>query len=233
MIKLENVSKKFINGSLDFAVLKDISVTINKGEFVSIMGPSGSGKSSLMNIIGLLDRATEGTYLLDNQRIDFTNESYLASYRNQSIGFVFQQFQLLPKSTAIENVELPLIYAGVKKRERRERAVEALDKVKLSDRLHYYPNQLSGGQKQRVAIARAIINNPLLILADEPTGALDTKSGEIIMELFTEFNKEGHTIILVTHEEEIASYTERIIKIRDGEIQEDRRRLSHELLGQF
>jgi putative ABC transport system ATP-binding protein len=231
MIKLESVNKTYKVGNVDVPILKDIDLSIDKGEYASIMGPSGSGKSTLMNIIGILDRPTRGHYIFNEENIKNKNQKTLASLRNQSIGFVFQSFHLLPRITAVENVELPLIYGGYKRSDRREKAIYALEKVGLIDHMKQYPNQLSGGQKQRVAIARAIINEPLLILADEPTGALDTKTGEKIMEIFTQFNKEGHTVVLVTHELEIAHCANRIINIRDGKIAEDRRLSYDEFLG--
>ena len=217
MITLNNIAKTYYQGKLAVPILHGISLTIQSGEFVSIMGPSGSGKSTLMNIIGCLDRPTEGEYMLT------ADESKLALIRNEYIGFVFQHFNLLPRLSAVENVELPLVYGGVKKAERRKRALEALGKVGLADRVHHLPNELSGGQKQRVAIARAIANNPTFIMADEPTGALDTKSGEQVMDIFTKLNAEGTTIVMVTHEEEVAAYSSRRIVLRDGEITEDRR----------
>ncbi|MEI4829881.1 ABC transporter ATP-binding protein [Bacillus sp. FJAT-53711] len=223
MITLNNISKTYYQGSLAVPILHDISLKIDSGEFVSIMGPSGSGKSTLMNIIGCLDRPTEGEYILNDVNILTADESKLALIRNEYIGFVFQHFNLLPRLSAVENVELPLIYGGVKKAERRERALEALGKVGLADRVHHLPNELSGGQKQRVAIARAIANNPTFIMADEPTGALDTTSGEQVMNIFTQLNKEGTTIVMVTHEEEVAAYSSRRIVLRDGRITEDRR----------
>lgn len=222
MIRLHNVEKVY-EGHVEVPVLFDVNLTVESGEFMAIMGPSGSGKSTLMNIIGFLDRPSSGEYLFDEEDVSQVNDDQLAQLRNQSVGFVFQQFQLLPRLTALQNVELPLIYAGVGKGERLKRARAALEKVNLGDRVSHLPNQLSGGQKQRVAIARAMINQPKLILADEPTGALDTKSGEQIMELFQQLNKEGTTIILVTHEAEIAEYARRLITIRDGKILEDRR----------
>lgn len=222
MIRLHNVEKVY-EGHVEVPVLFDVNLTVESGEFMAIMGPSGSGKSTLMNIIGFLDRPSSGEYLFDEEDVSQVNDDQLAQLRNQSVGFVFQQFQLLPRLTALQNVELPLIYAGVGKGERLKRARAALEKVGLGDRVSHLPNQLSGGQKQRVAIARAMINQPKLILADEPTGALDTKSGEQIMELFQQLNKEGTTIILVTHEAEIAEYARRLITIRDGKILEDRR----------
>lgn len=216
MIKLENVVKSYPVAGEDLIVLKDINLTIRKGEFVAIMGPSGSGKSTLMNIIGCLDKPTSGDYFLNGKLVSDYDENELAKVRNQSIGFVFQQFQLLPRLTALQNVELPMIYAGVDKKTRIERAEEALEKVGLADRIDHLPNELSGGQKQRVAIARAIVNEPDIILADEPTGALDSKTGIQIMEMFRMLHAEGTTIILVTHEAEVARYAHRTIFVRDG-----------------
>lgn len=222
MIQLASIKKSYSLGNEDVLVLNGIDLKINRGEFISIMGPSGSGKSTLMNIIGFLDRPTEGTYFLNGKEVLQYKEHELAKIRNRTIGFVFQQFNLLPRLNALKNVELPMIYAGVKKKEREERAKEALEKVGLADRMLHLPNELSGGQKQRVAIARAIVNKPDLILADEPTGALDTKTSEQIMELFTMLNKEdGTTVIVVTHEEEVASYANRLILLRDGYIVQD------------
>lgn len=223
MIQLSNVTKTYKNGGFEVPVLHNINMTIEAGEFLAIMGPSGSGKSTLMNILGFLDRVTAGTYRLDGEDVTASGDGELAMLRNRHVGFVFQQFQLLPRLTALANVELPLIYAGAKKSQRLMRAQQALVDVGLGDRLHHRPNQLSGGQKQRVAIARAMINNPKLLLADEPTGALDTRSGRQIMEIFNELNRHGATIVIVTHEPEIAAYANRIIHIRDGEILEDRR----------
>lgn len=216
MIKLENVVKSYPVAGEDLIVLQDINLTIRKGEFVAIMGPSGSGKSTLMNIIGCLDKPTSGNYFLNGKLVSDYDENELAKVRNQSIGFVFQQFQLLPRLTALQNVELPMIYAGVDKKTRIERAEEALKKVGLADRIDHLPNELSGGQKQRVAIARAIVNEPDIILADEPTGALDSKTGTQIMEMFRMLHAEGTTIILVTHEAEVARYAHRTIFVRDG-----------------
>ncbi len=218
MIYLENVSKAYKLGKEDMYVLKNVDVQIEEGEFVAIMGPSGSGKSTLMNIIGCLDQATSGTFLFDGEDISNFEDTQLSHVRNSSIGFVFQQFQLLPRLTALKNVELPLIYAGISKKERQLRAAEALEKVGLEERMGHLPNALSGGQKQRVAIARSIVNKPKLILADEPTGALDTKTSITIMEQFKRLNEEGTTIVLVTHEPEIAQYANRTIFVRDGEI---------------
>lgn len=216
MIKMEKVVKSYRVGEEDLIVLKDIDLAIERGEFVAIMGPSGSGKSTLMNIIGCLDKPTSGNYYLNEKLVSDYNEDELAKVRNQSIGFVFQQFQLLPRLTALQNVELPMIYAGIGKSERIERAKEALEKVGLADRMDHLPNELSGGQKQRVAIARAIVNEPDIILADEPTGALDSKTGVQIMEMFRMLHAEGTTIILVTHEAEVARFAERTIFVRDG-----------------
>lgn len=219
MIRLESITKSFLLGKESVHVLNGISLEIVQGEFVAIMGPSGSGKSTLMNIIGCLDKPTEGEYFLGGENVSHYNDKELARVRNQSIGFVFQQFHLLPRLSALKNVELPMIYAGIAKRERQDRAEEALVKVGLSDRMNHLPNALSGGQKQRVAIARSIVNKPKLILADEPTGALDTKTSKDIMEQFRELNNEGVTVIVVTHEPEVAEYTNRVIMVRDGVIQ--------------
>lgn len=218
MIQLKKVIKSYPVAGDDLVVLKGINLQINKGEFVAIMGPSGSGKSTLMNIIGCLDKPSSGEYLLNGKQVSDYDEKELAQVRNQSVGFVFQQFQLLPRLNALQNVELPMIYAGIGKNERIQRAKEALEKVGLSDRADHLPNALSGGQKQRVAIARAIVNEPDIILADEPTGALDSKTGVQIMDMFTMLNKEGTTVILVTHEAEIASYAERTVFVRDGKL---------------
>jgi putative ABC transport system ATP-binding protein len=219
MIRLESITRSFLLGKESVHVLNGISLTIQQGEFVAIMGPSGSGKSTMMNIIGCLDKPTEGAYYLSGENVSHYNDRDLAGVRNQSIGFVFQQFHLLPRLSALKNVELPMIYAGIEKKERQARAQEALIKVGLTDRMHHLPNSLSGGQKQRVAIARAIVNKPKLILADEPTGALDTKTSKDIMEQFRELNLEGVTVIVVTHESEVAAYTNRTIMVRDGMIQ--------------
>jgi putative ABC transport system ATP-binding protein len=224
MIELTAITKSYKVGVETLDVLKDINLTIYNGEFVAIMGPSGSGKSTLMNVIGCLDNPTSGTYLLSNEDISTYKDEELSKVRNLSIGFVFQQFQLLPRLTALKNVELPMIYAGLGKKEREERARLALEKVGLGDRMNHLPHELSGGQKQRVAIARSIVNEPKIILADEPTGALDSKTSVSIMEQFTELNKEDTTVILVTHEQEVANYAERIITVRDGTILSDEER---------
>lgn len=218
MIRLTDITKSYPVAGEDLLVLDRISLYVEKGDFVAIMGPSGSGKSTLMNIIGCLDQPTSGEYELNGELVSNYDDKQLAQVRNKSIGFVFQQFHLLPRLSALQNVELPLIYAGMKKAERLKRAEEALDKVGLSDRMHHLPNELSGGQKQRVAIARAIVNEPNIILADEPTGALDSKTGKQIMELFTLLNKEGVTVIVVTHEAEIANYAKRTVFVRDGKV---------------
>lgn len=223
MISLKNIYKTYKSGPLEVPVLHDINIEIEAGELVSIMGPSGSGKSTLMNIIGCLDQPTSGEYVLNDVNALAVEEAQIAHIRNKYIGFVFQSFHLLPRLSAVANVELPLIYGGIKKKERRDRAYDALAKVGLADRVDHLPNQLSGGQKQRVAIARAIANDPTFILADEPTGALDSKSGEQVMNIFTDLNQEGTTIILVTHEDEVASYTTRRIFLKDGQVTQDRR----------
>ncbi|AEJ25426.1 ABC transporter ATP-binding protein [Streptococcus equi subsp. zooepidemicus Sz35] len=221
LIQLKNIVKSYQNGDQELQVLKGVDLTVYEGEFVAIMGPSGSGKSTLMNIIGLLDRPTSGDYRLNGTQVEILNDRKLAQVRNEEIGFVFQQFFLLAKLNALQNVELPLIYAGVGVSKRRELAKQFLEKVELGMRMKHLPSELSGGQKQRVAIARALVNSPSIILADEPTGALDTKTGEQIMRLLTELNKEGKTIIMVTHEPEIADFATRKIVIRDGEITAD------------
>lgn len=224
LIKLTNINKSYRNGDQELRVLKDIDLEVEEGEFLAIMGPSGSGKSTLMNIIGLLDRSSSGNYWLEGKEVSQLTEKKLASVRNDQIGFVFQQFFLLSKLNALQNVELPLIYAGVPSAKRKKLAKQYLEKVELAERMTHLPSELSGGQKQRVAIARALVNTPAIILADEPTGALDTKTGQQIMELLIELNNEGKTIIMVTHEPEIAAYAKRTIVLRDGVITEDRRR---------
>ena len=221
LIDLRNINKTYRNGDQELKVLKNINLTVEEGEFVAIMGPSGSGKSTLMNIIGMLDRPSTGEYFLENKDVANLGDKKLAKVRNNQIGFVFQQFFLLSKLNALQNVELPLIYAGVSQGSRKNLAKQYLEKVDLGTRMTHLPSELSGGQKQRVAIARALVNNPSIILADEPTGALDTKTGEQIMELLTELNAEGKTIIMVTHEPEIAAYAKRQIVIRDGLISSD------------
>ncbi|GAB1785066.1 MULTISPECIES: ABC transporter ATP-binding protein [Priestia] len=218
MIELVNIHKSYHLGKEEVPILKDINLKIYDGEFVAIMGPSGSGKSTLMNIIGCLDRASSGSYLLNEQEISTYSDEQLAKVRNIHIGFVFQQFQLLPRLTAVENVELPMVYAGVTRKERRARAEAALEKVGLSERMKHLPSELSGGQKQRVAIARSIVNNPTLILADEPTGALDTKTSADIMEQFSKLNADGTTVVVITHEPEVAEYTSRTVIVRDGKV---------------
>lgn len=218
ILELKNIYKNYMQGKMDVPVLKDVSLQVEKGDFLSIMGPSGSGKSTLMNIIGCLDLPTSGEYMLNGEDVLKKNDKELAKLRNQCIGFVFQTFNLLPRQSALENVALPLVYAGVKPKERREIAAEMLTKVGLEERMNFRPNQLSGGQQQRVAIARAMVNSPSVLLADEPTGALDTKSGDQIMELFHMLNQEGVTIIMITHEPEIAAHAGRRMMIRDGEL---------------
>ena len=224
ILEMEHIYKDYIQGKMIVPVLKDINLQVEEGEYVAIMGPSGSGKSTLMNIIGCLDKPTKGTFRLDGQKVLEQKENQVAEVRLRSIGFVFQNFQLLPKLSALDNVALPLIYAGVKKKERRKRAQIALERVGLGDRLHFVPSQLSGGQKQRVAIARAMVNNPKILLADEPTGALDSKSSHQVMELFEELNKEGVTVIMITHDAGVAKCAKRIVDIFDGEISERTRK---------
>ncbi|MCM0649482.1 ABC transporter ATP-binding protein [Clostridium swellfunianum] len=221
MIEVKDVVKRYITGDIDFTALKSVSLKVEKGEFTSIMGPSGSGKSTMMNILGCLDRMDSGTYILNNQNVSSLNDKQLALIRNKEIGFVFQAFNLLPRMTVLENVELPMAYAGISKKERREKALIALEKVGLSDRVKHRPNEISGGQKQRVAIARAIVNTPAVIMADEPTGNLDTKSSVEIMKIFQDLNNEGATVIMVTHEPDIAQHTKRVVRFRDGEIVDD------------
>ncbi len=216
MILLENIVKVYRMGKLEVPALQGVTLTVEAHEFAAIMGPSGSGKSTLMNVIGCLDRLTSGRYVLDGIDVSEMRDNELAEVRNVKIGFVFQTFNLMPRMTSLRNVELPLIYAGVKKRERRDRAMEALRKVGLENRALHRPNEISGGQRQRVAIARALVNNPAIILADEPTGNLDSRTGEEIMAIFEDLNDRGVTIILVTHEPEIAQCAKRIIHIRDG-----------------
>lgn len=221
MIRVESLRKVYDTGKLQFEALKGVDLNVEKGEYVSIMGPSGSGKSTLMNILGCLDSITSGKYILNDQDVSTLSQNELAKIRNREIGFVFQAFNLLPKLTAIDNVELPLMYAGVSYRERRRRAAEALEKVGLADRMDHRPNELSGGQKQRVAIARAIVLNPPVLMADEPTGNLDSSSSVEIMKIFQSLNDEGSTVVMVTHEPDIAAYTKRIVRVKDGKIISD------------
>lgn len=220
ILELHNIYKTYIQGKMEVPVLKDISLSVDEGEYVAIMGPSGSGKTTLMNIIGCLDLPTSGTYALAGENIIGNSESKLSEIRLNSIGFVFQSFHLLPRQSAAENVALPLLYAGVPKKERRARAVRALECVGLGDRVDFKPNQLSGGQCQRVAIARAIVNNPKILLADEPTGALDSQSGAQIMELFQTLNDEGVTVMMITHDLDVANHAKRVLHIRDGQFAE-------------
>ena len=220
ILNLQNIYKDYQQEKLVVPVLKDVSLTVEEGEYVAIMGPSGSGKTTLMNIIGCLDRPTSGTYELAGENVLKLKDRELSDLRLKSIGFVFQSFQLMPRESAVENVALPLSYAGVRKKERRRRATKALERVGLGDRVNFRPTQLSGGQKQRVAIARAMVNHPKILLADEPTGALDSKSGEQIMELFDSLNEEGVTIVMITHDPRIAAKAKRIVRIIDGEIYE-------------
>jgi putative ABC transport system ATP-binding protein len=225
VISLQGIKKSYFLGKQELPVLKGIDLTIKSNEYVALMGPSGSGKSTLMNIIGCLDSPTAGQYILNGKNVSQMVDDELADVRNVEIGFVFQQFNLLPRLTAWENVALPLIYAGISKKEREERARAMLEKVGLGDRAHHKPNELSGGQSQRVAIARALINNPSLILADEPTGNLDTKTSVEIMQLFSDIQASGNTVVLVTHEEDIANYTHRVVRIRDGVVESDNRKV--------
>lgn len=222
VLNLQHIYKDYYQEKLEVPVLKDINFTVEEGEYVAIMGPSGSGKTTLMNIIGCLDKPTSGVYELEGQDVQKLNDKELSDLRLRSIGFVFQSFHLMPRETALENVALPLSYTNSKKKERIERATKALEKVGLGDRLSFRPTQLSGGQKQRVAIARAMVNNPRILLADEPTGALDTKSGEQIMELFSKLNEEGVTLIMITHDPKVAAHAKRVIQIIDGEIYENK-----------
>ncbi len=223
IIKISDIKRSFLLGTEEIQVLKGINLEIEKGDYVALMGPSGSGKSTLMNILGCLDTPTSGTYILNNKDVSKLTDNQLAEIRNKEIGFVFQTFNLLPRTTAIDNVALPMIYAGKSKNERTQRAEKVLSQVGLQDRMDHHPNQLSGGQRQRVAVARALVNNPSIILADEPTGNLDTKTSIEIMALFDQIHKKGNTIILVTHEEDIAAHAHRIIRLRDGVIESDTR----------
>ncbi|MFM2230737.1 MAG: putative transporter ATP-binding protein YknY [Bacteroidota bacterium] len=221
LITIKDIKRDFQLGSETINVLKGIDLTINKGEYVALMGPSGSGKSTLMNLLGCLDTPTSGTYILNGKDVSKMHDDDLAEVRNKEIGFVFQTFNLLPRTTALDNVALPMVYAGYSKSDRHERAKEVLTQVGLSDRMDHQPNQLSGGQRQRVAVARALVNKPSIILADEPTGNLDSKTSVEIMKLFDDIHANGNTVILVTHEEDIAQYAHRIIRLRDGIIESD------------
>ena len=224
LIETRDLWKTYRMGDEDIHALRGVSISIERGEYVAIMGPSGSGKSTLMNLIGCLDTPSKGTYLLNDKEVSQMNDNELARIRNEEIGFVFQTFNLLPRATALHNVELPLIYAGITSKTRRERATQALEKVELGNRMHHKPNELSGGQRQRVAIARALVNNPSILLADEPTGNLDSKTGAEIMALFAKLHESGNTIVLVTHEADIAAFAHRTISVRDGQVEKDVRR---------
>ena len=221
LIELSKIEKIYEIGTVQVPALKGVNVNVNKNEYVAIMGPSGSGKSTLMNIVGCLDTPSDGTYMLNDNNVSDMSDDELAEIRNREIGFVFQTFNLLPRASSLHNVELPLIYNGTPATKRRKQAEEALDRVGLADRMHHKPNELSGGQRQRVAIARALVNNPSIILADEPTGNLDSRTGEEIMEIFEDLHDSGNTIILVTHEEYIAEHSDRIIRLRDGLVERD------------
>ena len=221
LIETQDLWKTYVMGTEEIHALRGVSIQIERGEYVAIMGPSGSGKSTLMNLIGCLDTPTKGSYLLNDKQVSQMNDDELARIRNEEIGFVFQTFNLLPRATALHNVELPLVYAGVASKDRIDRAKAALDKVELSQRMMHRPDELSGGQRQRVAIARALINDPSILLADEPTGNLDSQTGAEIMALFDELNSRGNTIVLVTHEEDIAAHARRIVRLKDGKIWDD------------
>jgi len=222
VIELNKITRHFKIGDTDVYALRGVDLVINRGEYVAFMGPSGSGKSTLMNILGCLDTPTTGQYIFNKTDVSSLTDDALSAMRNKEIGFIFQNFNLLPRLNALQNVELPLVYSGIKSEERRERALRALDRVGLSDRIHHKSSEMSGGQRQRVAIARALVTNPGILLADEPTGALDSKTGDEIMVLFDELHREGNTIILITHEQEIANYAHRTIHIKDGMIHSDK-----------
>jgi putative ABC transport system ATP-binding protein len=230
VIKLEDIRKSYFMGKQELQVLKGVTLDILKNEYVALMGPSGSGKSTLMNILGCLDSPSDGKYILNGHDVSTMLDNELAEIRNKEIGFVFQQFNLLPRLSALENVALPLVYAGIPKKIRNEMAEEVLRKVDLADRSHHKPNELSGGQCQRVAIARALVNNPSIILADEPTGNLDTKTSYEIMNIFSKIHEDGNTVVLVTHEEDISNYAKRVIRLRDGLIESDKRKQTAELV---
>jgi putative ABC transport system ATP-binding protein len=221
LIETRDLWKTYVMGSEEIHALRGVSIEIERGEYVAIMGPSGSGKSTLMNLIGCLDTPSKGTYLLNSKQVGDMNDNELARIRNEEIGFVFQTFNLLPRASALQNVELPLVYAGVSAKDRQTRAKAALDKVELTSRMTHRPNELSGGQRQRVAIARALVNNPSILLADEPTGNLDSKTGAEIMQLFARLHEAGNTIVLVTHEADVAAFAKRAIHVRDGQVEKD------------
>jgi putative ABC transport system ATP-binding protein len=221
LIEVRDLWKTYVMGAEEIHALRGLSIQIERGEYVAIMGPSGSGKSTLMNLIGCLDTPTKGSYLLNEKQVGQMNDNELAQIRNEEIGFVFQTFNLLPRASALQNVELPLVYAGVATRDRQARAKAALERVELGSRMSHKPNELSGGQRQRVAIARALVNNPSILLADEPTGNLDSKTGQEIMALFARLHQAGNTIVLVTHEADIAAFAHRVIHVRDGQVEKD------------